>query len=103
MSDSADREKLKCLLNAGLELRKRLFGQHEATEESRTLKGELLRIAGTARTMAVQLRHPHGQACSMELQLAARVWAMTCLHSTLSHTHAKHRKYRRARMNKHWG
>lgn len=89
MSDSADREKLKCLLNAGLELRKRLFGQHEATEESRTLKGELLRIAGTARTMAVQLRHPHGQACSMELQLAARVWAMTCLHSTHTHTHVQ--------------
>ena len=86
MSDSADREKLKCLLNAGLELRKRLFGRHDATEESKTLKGELLRIAGTVRTMAVQLRHPHGQACAMELQLAARVWAMSCLYTHTDHT-----------------
>lgn len=79
MSDCADKERLKCLLNAGLELRKKLFACHEATEESRTLGGELLRIAGAARTMAVQLQHAHGQACAMELQLAARVWAMSCL------------------------
>ena len=76
---SGEREKLKTLLNAGLELRKRLFTHHDVSEESKALSGELLRISGSARSLAVQMRHPHGQACSMELQLAGRVWIMSCL------------------------
>ena len=74
-----EREKLKTLLNAGLELRKKLFASKEQSEESKALCGELLRISGAARTLAVQIKHPHGQACSMELQLAGRIWVMTCL------------------------
>ena len=76
---SGEREKLKTLLNAGLELRKKLFTHHDATEESKALAVELRRISGFARSLAVEIKHPHGQACSMELQLAGRVWMMTCL------------------------
>lgn len=82
MSDGDPRETLKSLLNAGLELRKRLFPQHSMTEETRALCNELQRVAGTARTLAVQMKHPHGQACAAELQLAGRLWMMHSLHRT---------------------
>ena len=78
-SSEGDREKLKTLLNAGLELRKKLYAHRDVNEESKALNGELLRISGAARTLAVQMKHPHGQACSMELQLAGRIWVMMCL------------------------
>ena len=87
MSDGDQRETLKSLLNAGLELRKRLFPQHSVTDETRALCNELERIAGTARTLAVQLKHPHGQACAAELQLAGRIWTMQRLHNTRTHMH----------------
>ena len=89
MSDGDQRETLKSLLNAGLELRKRLFPQHSVTDETRALCNELERIAGTARTLAVQLKHPHGQACAAELQLAGRIWTMQRLHNTRTHTHVE--------------